>query len=232
MWLYGVSLLMLILGESMYAIALIILITFSVPIVLIAMGGYAAYVGCLLVFAIAIAILLTGGFAVYAGAALNSAFAESEKPVTDVSRYQEFRLSPYLFPEVVNHFPSEIPSDGENIYLYFIVGFRRTYDFQLRMKLPPEQIEKIQARFRLAAILKYIPGRDDNSINDELRYGINAGLRYGDRLHSDEIEDRSCLKNYELLVLKKTYCPGGRSLSYGVAIDSSVSEVIYWTNGW
>lgn len=204
------------------------------------MGGYAAYVGYLLVFAIAIAIPLIGGLFV-ASAAMFSAIAESSKPVTDVSRYQEFRFY-RLCTEVVNHFPSEIPSDGENIYLYFIKGLRRTYDFQLRMKLPPEQIEKIQDRFRLAAKLKYIPGRDDNSLDDELRDGINVGLRFSDRFHSDEIEDRPCPENYELLVvenadvellvLEKTYSPGGTSCSYRVAIDSLASEVIYWTDGW
>ena len=97
---------------------------------------------------------------------------------------------------------------------------------------------------RFVFLLSLIHGKSNFYIvpDDKLRDGINAGLRYSDRFHSDEIEDRPCPEHYELLVVEKahyellvvekTYSSGGTSRSYGVAIDSSASEVIYWTNGW
>lgn len=210
----------------------LVLLLLSGPIVLIvigrSMGGYAAYIGYLL----ALVLLLMEGFVISLGISMARGIAESSIPITDVSRYQEVSIRLYgSDSKYLHHFPSEIPSDASNVQMFFLHGFQG-FIFWLQMKLPCEQIEKIQLQFRPTAKFKYIPGSENNSISVESKFGRmpTLGSYIQILLYGREIGDRPFMGNYEILVLYAEPIEGSHPLSYGVAIDSSTSEVIYWIN--
>jgi hypothetical protein len=157
---------------------------------------------------------------------------ESLKPVTEISRYREVRQSFDPEATLIQHFPPEIPREARNVRLYFVPGFLQgAAVLQLRMQLPPDRVQKIQARFRKTAKLKYIPGGKDNNLQPETSpNGVVITHEY--RFHTGESSDRPFPKNYELLVTEDT--SGAPTYNWkhpnlaGVAIDPATSEVVYW----
>jgi hypothetical protein len=196
---------------------LVLALLLSVPIVFIVMGGYAAYVGYLF----ALILLSIGGLVVYAIYFIDW----RDPPLT----YQQLRITCHPGDEMTAHFPLEIPNEARDVDMHYSVEPSGCFTWQVRMKLPPTQIREIKDRFRPAAKLKYVPGRDDNSINEE--YNLDYRLRFSNYvLYWDEIKDRSFQEHYEILVLEDTSGMGNyKSCNYGVAIDFSASEVFYWT---
>lgn len=150
-------------------------------------------------------------------------------PVTDISRYQE-ALS--IFSPYTEHFPKEVPTEAIEAIFYYSLGFLQSgSNIQLRIKLLPERIEEIQTLFRKNAKLKYIPGGTNNSPKHETSpQGTIIPHEYcfytGDTLNHDFPE------NYEILVLEDESCAPkykySRGVWYGIAIDISTSEVVYW----
>lgn len=187
-----------------------------------------AVVGKTLLTIVAIACLLSVGALYLLGRDLD----ESLKPVTEISRYREVRHSFDPEATLVRHFPPEIPPEARNVRLYFVPGFLQgAAVLQLRMKLPPAQVQKIQARFRKTAKFKYIPGDKDNSLHPETSpQGVVISHEY--IFHTGESRDRPFPKNYELLVIEDT--SGAPTYNWkhpnlaGVAIDLVTSEVVYW----
>jgi hypothetical protein len=163
-------------------------------------------------------------------------FDEGLKPVSDISRYRELLSTFETDALMVKHFPPEIPSDAQNTRLYFVPGFLQGGTiFQLRMQLPPKKIENIQAQFRKTAKLKYIPDSNNNSLKAETSpQGVLINHEY--IFHTGELSDQPFPKNYEILVLEDTSgapkYEWKHSTAYGVAIDSSMSEVVYWAEAW
>jgi len=156
-------------------------------------------------------------------------------PVTDLFRYQEIRNS-YLKSSLLTHFPEQIPTDATNVSFYFKPAFLQGDNIiQLQMKLPPEKIKTLQAQFRQAAKRKYIPGNPNNSPIEETSYeGINIYFSYN--FYNTDKKERNIFDlTYEILVLeddrgKPTY-EWNRPTYYGVAIDISKAEIIYFAVG-
>ena len=176
-----------------------------------------------IILAIVILFILFIGFCIYGWATADTG------PVTDISRYQE-ALS--IFSPHTEHFPKEVPTEATDVIFYYSLGFLQAgSNVQLRMKLLPERIEEIQTLFRKNAKLKYIPGGKNNSPKHETSpQGTIISHEYcfytGDTLKHDFPE------NYEILVLEDERCAPkykySRGVWYGIAIDISTSEVVYW----
>jgi hypothetical protein len=203
----------------------IVIVILCILITLIANTGYFVY----LVYLFAIGIVLVGGFGIY----FAYSFGKALEPISNISRYQEVRRYvneawSHYCSTLIAHFPSDIPNDARDIRFYHQHFLKGGVTIQLRMKLPPKRIEEIQSRFRLAAKLKHIPGGKDNSIR----------IGYSPECMMLSLEDYASLMDGvsdrpfpEILVLEDAsvgYDYLKRGCSYGVAIDSSTSEVIYW----
>jgi hypothetical protein len=178
--------------------------------------------GCILLFLIAILFILFVGWFIYFSG------VTKKYPLTDISRYQEA----LNYGSHTKHFPEEIPVDATDVIFYYSPCFLQGGSLiQLRMKLLPKRIEEIQTLFRKNAKLKYIPGCENNSLKYETSpQGTIIPHEYcfytGDTLKYDFPE------NYEILVLEDERCAPkykySRGVWYGIAIDISTSEVVYW----
>ena len=202
----------------------IVLVVLSVLMALMAKAGYGVYLGCLF----ALALILWGGVMLYAA----DSFGKALEPSVKISRYREVlryvnELWGRNYPTLIAHFPADIFTDARDVLFYHQHFLKGGGTIQLRMKLFPERIEEIQARFRLTAKLKYIPGSKDNSIQEECsRKGMMVLSQY--TFLTSRVSDRLFP---EILVLDDTsvgYDYLKRGYTYGVSIDSSTSEVIYW----
>jgi hypothetical protein len=178
--------------------------------------------------------VIGGGIFLYI---LGTSFNSALEPVKDVSRYQEVIRGFEPNSRLVKHFPDKIPQEATNVRLFFLPGFMQGGTiFQLRMKLPPEKIKSWQSQFRKTAKRKYISGGKDNSPKEETSPdGVNVTFEYN--FYTNDSGDSSPFPpSYEILVLADTrgapeYDWNHPEL-YGVAIDISASEIVYWAEDW
>jgi hypothetical protein len=166
---------------------------------------------------------------------LNREFDEALKPVTDAAQYEKI-LAKFEDSLTVKHFPLGIPGDAKNVRLYYLPGFLQGATMlELRMKLPPEQIKIIEAKFLTQAKRKYIPGSKNNSPKEE-NSPTGMKVEYIYKSHIGSLNGENFPSNYKLLVLEDTRGAPKynwkHSTVYGVAIDPSTPEVIYWLEQW
>jgi hypothetical protein len=179
-----------------------------------------------------ISILAIGGGYFYL---FKQGIDEELKPVTDSSQYEKI-LAKFEDSLTVKHFPLRVPADAKNVRLYYLPGFLQGATMlELRMKLPPEQIKIVEAKFLKQAKRKYIPGSKNNSPKEENSpTGIKVEYIY--KSHIGSLNGEIFPINYKLLVLEDTRgAPKynwNHSTVYGVAIDPSTSEVVYWLEQW
>lgn len=168
---------------------------------------------------------------------LGNSFNSALEPVKDISRYQEVIRGFEPNSPLIKHFPDNIPPEASNVRLFFLPGFMQGGTiFQLRMKVPPEKIKNLQSQFRKTAKWKYIPGGKDNSPKEETSPdGVTINFEYN--FHTSDFGKSSPFPpSYEILVLEDTrgapeYDWNHPEL-YGVAIDISASEIVYWAEDW
>jgi hypothetical protein len=178
-----------------------------------------------------ISILVVGG-CLYL---LNREFDEALKPVTDTAQYEKI-LAKFENSLTVKHFPLRISADAKNVRLYYLPGFLQGATMlELRMKLPPEQIKIIEAEFLKQAKRRYIPGAKNNSSKEE-NSPTGMKVEYIYKSHIGSLNGENFPSNYKLLVLEDTRSAPKynwkHSTVYGVAIDPSNSEVVYWLEQW
>jgi hypothetical protein len=178
-----------------------------------------------------ISILAIGGYLYL----FNPLIDEELKPVTDSSHYVKV-LAKFEDSLTVKHFPLKIPADAKNVRLYYLPGFLQGATLlELRMKLPPEQLKIIEAEFLKQAKRKYIPGAKNNSPNEE-NSPTGVKVEYIYKSHIGSLNGENFPSNYKLLVLEDTRgapkYDWNHSDVYGVAIDPSTSEVVYWLEQW
>lgn len=164
---------------------------------------------------------------------LKKAFSSSTEPelITDTSRYREIRNQLWSTNDQVNHFPNEIPSDAKSVRIAYSSGALQggSY-FQVRLKESPEKIQKLLSQYRNIAKHEYKGGNTNDHVN--LPNGVPTTFFY-----TSEFASESFPPSYEILVLnaQDKGRPGfkwNHGDSYGVAINSSASEIIYWTEKW
>ena len=152
------------------------------------------------------------------------------KTITNTGQYLQIRNQLWSNKKQIKHFPLEIPEDGRNVRLAYSPGFSQggSY-FQLRMKQSPEKIKKVLLKYREIAKHKYKGGNTNDHAN--LPNGVPTTFFY-----TNDAQE-SFPTTYEILVLdaENKGTPGfkwNHGDSYGVAIDSSASEIVYWAEAW
>ncbi|MBX9254617.1 hypothetical protein H1Q63_11775 [Desmonostoc muscorum CCALA 125] len=164
---------------------------------------------------------------------LRKAFSNTSEPeiITDTARYQEIRNQLWSNYDLLRHFPNQIPTDAKYFRIAYSPGFLQGGSFfQIRFKQPPEKIKKLLSQYRNNAKHKYRGGNTNDHINQP--NGVPTTFFYTSDFPAETFPDA-----YEILVLNAT--DRGRygfkwnhGNSYGVAINSSASEIIYWAEQW
>lgn len=164
---------------------------------------------------------------------MRKTFSSTSKPkiITDRSRYKEIRNQLWSNNYQVKHFPNEIPTDAKSVRIAYSPGFLQGSSFfQIRLKQPPKEIEKLLLQYRSSAKHKYMGGNTNDHINQP--NGVPTTFFY-----TSDSPTESFPATYEILVLntENKGRPGfkwNHGDSYGVAINSSASEIIYWSEKW
>jgi hypothetical protein len=164
---------------------------------------------------------------------LKKAFSSTSEPelITDTSRYGEIRNQRWSNNDLVRHFPHDIPSDAQGVRIAYSHGLLPGSSFfQARLKQPPEKIQKLLSQYRNQAKYKYIGGNTNDHANQP--NGVPTTFFY-----TSDSPAESFPASYEILVLNaqdqgKPGFKWNHGDSYGVAIDSSAAEIIYWAEKW
>ncbi|MEA5515092.1 hypothetical protein [Nodularia sp. UHCC 0506] len=152
------------------------------------------------------------------------------KIITDTSRYQEILQHFGSNHEYITHFPHALYG-AKNVRIAYYSGLPTEEKFfQIRLKHSPEKIQKLLAQYKKIAKYQYTGGNTNDHVN--LHNGVPTTFFY-----TSDASKESFPATYEILVLdaKDTGTPGfkwNHGHSYGVAIDSSASEIVYWTEKW
>ncbi|WP_208821890.1 hypothetical protein [Tolypothrix sp. PCC 7910] len=164
---------------------------------------------------------------------LRKAFSSSGEPevVTDTSRYTEIRNTLLSKDYKIKHFPIQIPSDAKDVRIAYSPGVLQGGSFfQVRMKQSPQEVKKLLSQYKPVTKREFRGGNTNEHIN--LENGVPTTFFYT----GDESEE-SFPPSYEILVLdaEDRGTPGfkwNHGSSYGLAIDSSASEIVYWAEQW
>ena len=163
--------------------------------------------------------------------------------VTNPKRYEELLRS---FPAEHSHFPQAIPSSATRVVLSFGPRFlRSSTHLQLRVKLPPEEVQAILAKHRQEA-LSVLPAAQAAEFPAPLTRFYTGDIQGGLEASSEAFPDGYlilCLGPYSPREAKELVdnlgkpgheydMPFNNGESYGLAIDVSASEVIYWAEAW
>jgi hypothetical protein len=160
-------------------------------------------------------------------------FSSTSEPkiITDTSRYKEIRHQLWPDNNQIKHFPNEIPTDAKGVRVAYSPGLLQGSSFfQIRLKEPQNKIEKLLLQYRSSAKHKYRGGNTNDHINQP--NGVPTTFFY-----TSDFPTESFPATYEILVLNTNDKgrPGfkwNHGDSYGVAINSSTSEIIYWSEKW
>ncbi|MBD0302659.1 MAG: hypothetical protein ICV85_10910 [Tolypothrix sp. T3-bin4] len=169
---------------------------------------------------------IVGGSFFLRKASNNTGEAET---ITNTTRYGEIRNQIWSNKEQIKHFPHEIAEDATNVRLAYSPGLQQGSYLQLRIKQRPEKIKKVLLKYREIAKHKYRGGNTNDHAN--LPNGVPTTFFY-----TNDAQE-SFPNTYEILVLdaENRGTPGfkwNHGDSYGVAIDISASEIVYWAEAW
>ncbi|MBE9209162.1 hypothetical protein IQ244_22015 [Nostoc sp. LEGE 06077] len=151
--------------------------------------------------------------------------------ITNTSRYSEIRSQLWTSPAEIKHFPREILADAKDVQIAYSPGVSQASSFlQVREKQSPAQIQKLLKQYRKIAKHQYLGG--DTNVHANLPDGVPTTFFY-----TGDAGGESFPPSYEILVLnaKDRGTPGfkwNHGNSYGVAIDSAASEIVYWAEKW
>jgi hypothetical protein len=182
-----------------------------------------------------IVLLSLGSLGIVGGSFfLRKAFSSSSSEpgvITDTSQYQEIRQQFLSDNEHIQYFPPELPSGTQNVRIAYSNGVNQGSSyFQVRLKQSPEKIEKLLSQYRDLAKYQYLGGSTNDHANQP--NGVPTTFFY-----TSDASAESFPASYEILVLdaQDQGKPGfkwHRGKSYGVAINTSASEIIYWSEKW
>lgn len=151
--------------------------------------------------------------------------------ITDISQYQQIRQQLSSDNEHIQHFPHQLPVGAENIRFAYYSGNATTASFlQLRFKYSSETIQKLLSQYQHLAQHHYRGGNTNDHVNQ--KNGVPTTFFY-----TSDGGMESFPPSYEILVLdaQDQGKPGfkwNHGHSYGVAIDISAAEIVYWAEKW
>ncbi len=149
--------------------------------------------------------------------------AEENWVITDVSQYSEIRNEWYQ-QWLIEHFPEQIPENATDVHLmYSPPFFQKGALLQLWLKLPKDEIKKLQAEYSEIVLEK----------GDERKYLSRSYPALSMYHKSDKPGEVILSAGYEVIVLgTESRDDGNHGHTYGVAINSLTSEILYWTETW
>jgi hypothetical protein len=157
---------------------------------------------------------------------------ESNLIVKDTLQYQKVLNEVWLNKTEIKHFPPEIPVDAPNARFIYSPGYLNGGNIlQLRVKQPLAKIKKLQSQYQAAAKHKYQGGSTNDHVN--LSNGVPTTFFYTSG--EDSIQDFPGTSEILVLGVEDRGSEGfkwNHGSSYGVAIDNSVSEIVYWAESW
>ena len=132
--------------------------------------------------------------------------------------------------EFVNHFPEEIPTDASNVEMYYLPGFLQGGTvFELKLKLAPSEVEEVMKQFEGLGI-KEVAVDKYGALTDEL-------LRQARDIQTPNLSTTS--SSEPQMITLGAEPRGSRAdfiwnhgVMYGVGVDVTNSEVIYWVEDW
>lgn len=181
-----------------------------------------------------IALLSLSSIGIIGGSFLlkNTLSSNSEtKIITDTSRYQEIRQQLWSNNDYIQHFPHDLPDEVENIRIAYYSGQPPEGSFfQLRLKHSPDKIQKLLSQYQSIAKHQYKGGSTNDHANQP--NGVPTTFFY-----TSDTSRETFPATYKILVLDakdsgKSGFKWNHGVSYGVAIDSSASEIVYWAEKW
>ncbi|QXE23831.1 hypothetical protein B6N60_02522 [Richelia sinica FACHB-800] len=175
-----------------------------------------------------------GGASVVAGSFFMTKASSSNNTtqiITDTSRYHQIRTQLWSEHDKVNHFPLKIPADAQQVSMAYSANQSQGNSFfQIRLKQSAEKIQKLRSHYQQIASHKYYGGDTNSHINQA--NGIPTTFFYTSNSGRETFPS-----SYEILVLKaqdqgQSGFKWNRGYSYGVAVDSTQSEIVYWAEKW
>jgi hypothetical protein len=172
---------------------------------------------------------LVGGGFVFSRA---SDKGQANQVVNDIKSYREVRNKVWFSQALVKHFPTEIPVDAQNVRFVSSFGYMQAGNIlQLRLKQPQAKIAALLAEYEKVALSKYQGGNSNEHVNQP--NGVPTTFFHT----SDDSSNNSFPFNYKILVLGVSD-KGSKDFkwnhgnSYGVAINTQGSEIVYWAEEW
>ncbi|GAA6623325.1 hypothetical protein [Scytonema sp. NUACC26] len=188
-----------------------------------------------------VAILVLGGLGVAgSGFFLRKVISSGNQPeivsVREAQRsyrtqYKDIRHKLWSNREQIKHFPGNIPTDAADVRVAYSSGASEANRFfQLRLKQSPQKIQNFLSQYRAIATHKYQGGNTNDHANQV--NGVPTTF-----FHTSDSQEESFPSSYEILVLGahdkgSTNFKWNHGDSFGVAINSSTSEIIYWAEEW
>ena len=168
-------------------------------------------------------------------------FLKATTAVDDPSQYPtivEF-FAESRRPQLVAHFPENIPEHAEDVKFYYRPGFMQGANIlQLQMRLPPDEVEQIQEQAKAQAVRLYGPDSDNNSPLSEKTPDGCCKVTFDYSLYTGEPDEGMAVsrepfpENYTVYVFHDSrgapkYDWNHPEL-YGIAVNDVFSEVVYW----
>jgi hypothetical protein len=147
--------------------------------------------------------------------------------ITDISRYQEVRAS-FGGSPLANHFPEVIPPQATNVQITYVPGlFQGGTVFQLRLTLSPQRIADLQLQYEELATHIFSSDYEPTSLND-----VPIPI-----LRSRPESPDDAQGEFQFLIIDAhpqgdPDFPWNHGYSYGVALSTNTSEIVYWTEDW
>lgn len=158
--------------------------------------------------------------------------AEENWVKTDLSLYPEI-LSSWNNKAQIEHFPKQVPENATEIHLMYSPPFlQKGVNFQLRYKLPPSEIKRLHLQYSKIAEQEY-----EGHTGGTEEFMSKSYLPLPPFHINDDPEGSILPKDYVIIVLGAK--PQGEEdfqwnhgYTYGVAINETKSEILYWVEDW
>lgn len=159
--------------------------------------------------------------------------SETNWIITDLSQYAEVRREWRHNQALIAHFPQQIPIVATDAHLMYSPPFiQKGANLQLRFKLPPAEIKRLLAEYGKIAIQKY-EGQEEGTAQYMRKGYLPLPLFHV----NDDPLGVILPKDYVIIVLGAE--PQGEpdfvwnhGYTYGVAINETISEILYWAEDW
>ncbi len=160
-------------------------------------------------------------------------------PVTNVSKYDKVISNRWHRPDLIQHFPKEIPSNAQNPQFYFRAGFLQGgATIELKLQMPESLVEEIYETYRPKAKFLF------NGAEELDRGAENSNMLpkwhfyTSPQIQAERTESLPLLpSDFEVLLLSsQPYKIDPVSWNHGECSGLSISrkrnEIIYWAEDW